>query len=249
MSTLWAKYIISNGARPFLDTLTVHQHPHPLSEVPLLYYLLPMESIIIESITSCFGLSTLGVKMDLAYVSNTGAKFRTTGNYLTTYRWNFSSRADLHWNLAVVYLILTSPFFLTCSSLTLSLHMLYAFSSMDFLKSSITSLLHPSATNEDLETLLKAEDGATSTFVSRYALPTTASRTVKKILIALLPNPIQRRLAPHIYKSPRIHPTSYLDGLRGTCFAGERSFFLSFRVAHSKAPSAGANPCPPQKED
>ena len=126
----------------------------------------------------------------------------------------------------------------------------YAFSSMDSLKSSITSLLHPSsATNEDFETLLKAEDGATSTFVSRYALPTTASRTVKKILIALLPNPIQRRLAPHIYKSPRIHPTSYLDGLRGTSFAWERSFFLSFRVAHSKAPSAGANPCPPQKED
>ena len=138
------------------------------------------------------------------------------------------------------------PFSLTCSSLTLSSLMLYAFSSMDSLKSSITSLLHPSATNEDFETLLKAEDGMTSAFSSKYALPTTASRTVKKILIAILPNPIQRRLAPHIYKSPRIHPTSYLDGLRGTCFAWERSFSF-LRVAHSKAPSAGVNPCPRKK--
>ena len=33
--------------------------------------------------------------------------------------------------------------------------------------------------------------------------------------LALIPSPIQRRLAPHLSKPPRIHPTSYLDGLRG----------------------------------
>ena len=85
---------------------------------------------------------------------------------------------------------------------------------MDFLKRSLTSLSHPSATDEDLETLLKSEDGGTS-LSSKYAIPTTASRTIKKIIITLLPSPIQRRLAPHLYKPSRIHLTSYLDGLRG----------------------------------
>lgn len=84
---------------------------------------------------------------------------------------------------------------------------------MDFFKRSLTCLLHP-PTHEDLEILLKGEDGEAS-FSSKYALPTTASRSVKKFVLALLPNPIQRRIAPLLYKSPRIHPTSYLDGLRG----------------------------------
>ena len=85
---------------------------------------------------------------------------------------------------------------------------------MEFLKRSVTSLLHSPATDEDLETLLKSEDGGIS-LSSKYAVPTTATRIIKKVVIALLPNPIQRCLAPHIYKPPRIHPTSYLDGLRG----------------------------------
>ncbi|KAF6226855.1 hypothetical protein HO133_008296 [Letharia lupina] len=85
---------------------------------------------------------------------------------------------------------------------------------MDFFKRTLTSSLHPSATDEDLETLLKAEDGGTS-FSTKYGLPTTASRFIKKIVLAILPNPIQRRLAPHFYKPSRIHSTSYLDGLRG----------------------------------
>ena len=85
---------------------------------------------------------------------------------------------------------------------------------MDFVKRSLASLSYPATADEDLETLLKSEDGGTS-LTSKYALPITVSRTIKRILIALLPNPIQRRLAPHLYKPSRIHPTSYLDGLRG----------------------------------
>lgn len=85
---------------------------------------------------------------------------------------------------------------------------------MDFFKRSFTSFLHPSATSEDLESLLKTEDGDVS-FSSKYGLPTTASRFIKKVALAFLPNPVQRRLAPHLHRSPRLHPTSYLDGLRG----------------------------------
>lgn len=85
---------------------------------------------------------------------------------------------------------------------------------MDFLQRSVTSLWHPSTTDEDLETLFKTEDGEPS-YSRNYALPTVAGRIIKKFLIALLPNPIQRHLAPHTYKPPRIHSTSYLDGLRG----------------------------------
>ena len=82
---------------------------------------------------------------------------------------------------------------------------------------SIAFFWHPATTNEDLESLLKSEDGGAAVS-SKCAFPTTASRIIKKIIIALLPNPIQRRLAPHLYKPSRIHPTSYLDGLRGMCF-------------------------------
>ena len=85
---------------------------------------------------------------------------------------------------------------------------------MESLKRSLAFLSHPAATDEDLESLLKSEDGG-APFSSKYPFPTTASRIIKKIVIALLPNPIQRRLAPHLYKPSRIHPTSYLDGLRG----------------------------------
>ena len=85
---------------------------------------------------------------------------------------------------------------------------------MDYIKRSIASLLQPSSTHLDAESLLKTEDGETS-FSSNYTFPTTASRSVKKLVLALLPNPVQRRIAPLQYKSPRIHPTSYLDGLRG----------------------------------
>ncbi|CAD6591163.1 MAG: hypothetical protein ASARMPREDX12_005011 [Alectoria sarmentosa] len=85
---------------------------------------------------------------------------------------------------------------------------------MKFFKRSFTSFLHPSAPVEDLETLLKTEDGETS-FSTKHVLPTTASRLVKKTALALLPTPIQRCLAPHLNKPPQLHPTSYLDGLRG----------------------------------
>ena len=89
---------------------------------------------------------------------------------------------------------------------------------MDSFKRSLAFFSHPATTDEDLETLLKAEDGG-APFPSKYALPITASRIIKKIVIALLPNPIQRRLTPHLYKPSRIHPTSYLDGLRGMSFS------------------------------
>ena len=56
--------------------------------------------------------------------------------------------------------------------------------------------------------------------LSNHGSPGTAmaSRTpgfIKRFTIALLPHPIACRLAPHLYKPPRIHATSYLDGLRG----------------------------------
>lgn len=85
---------------------------------------------------------------------------------------------------------------------------------MDFFKRSLASFSRPSATDEDLENLLKTEDEETS-FSTKYGLPTTASRIIKKVALVILPNPMQRRLAPHLNKPPRIHQTSYLDGLRG----------------------------------
>ena len=85
---------------------------------------------------------------------------------------------------------------------------------MHFLKRFLSSFLNQSAIDEDLKTLLDTEDGGAS-FSSKYALPTTASKTIKKVVLTLLPNPIQRHCAPLSCKSPRIHPTSYLDGLRG----------------------------------
>ena len=120
-------------------------------------------------------------------------------------------------------IFLHSPFHI-CFSLSLSLSLSLSFiicifinASMDFSKRTLAFLSHPATTDEDLETLLKSEDGG-APFSSKYALRTTASRIIKKVVIALLPNPIQRLLAPHLYKPSRIHPTSYLDGLRGTSF-------------------------------
>ena len=98
---------------------------------------------------------------------------------------------------------------------------------MDYLKRSLASILQRSSSDLDAENLLKTEDGETS-FSSNYTFPTTASRSIKKFVLALLPNPVQRRIAPLLYKSPRIHPTSYLDGLRGTYTA---SLLLIFRIS------------------
>ena len=107
------------------------------------------------------------------------------------------------------FLILTSYHFLSFFSTPVN-------ASMDALKRSVAVLSHPATTDEDLETLLKSEDGG-ALFSSKYAFPTTSSRLIKKIVVAVLPTPIQRRLAPHLYKPSRIHSTSYLDGLRGMC--------------------------------
>ena len=85
---------------------------------------------------------------------------------------------------------------------------------MDFLKRPLALTLRPITTDEDVETLLKTDEGGAS-FSTRYAFPPTASRAIRRIVIALLSIPIERRLAPHLYKPSRIHPTSYLDGLRG----------------------------------
>ena len=85
---------------------------------------------------------------------------------------------------------------------------------MHSFKRSLSSFLHQPATDEDLKTLLDTEDRGAS-FSTRYAFPVTASRSIKKVIITLLPQPIQRHLAPLSYKTPRIHPTSYIDGLRG----------------------------------
>ena len=85
---------------------------------------------------------------------------------------------------------------------------------MEHFKRSLSAILRRSSTDLDAENLLKTEDGETS-FSTNYTFPTTASRSIKKVVLPLLPNPVQRRIAPLLYKSPRIHPTSYLDGLRG----------------------------------
>lgn len=85
---------------------------------------------------------------------------------------------------------------------------------MEFSKRSLIHFLNPSAPDEDLETLLKIEDGETS-FSSKYGLPMTVGKSIKKVALAILPTPIQRRLAPHLHKPPPLHQTSYLDGLRG----------------------------------
>lgn len=47
--------------------------------------------------------------------------------------------------------------------------------------------------------------------------PRTKSTTnyLKRIGFALLPSPIQRRVCPSQFKPTRLHPTAYLDGLRG----------------------------------
>ena len=60
---------------------------------------------------------------------------------------------------------------------------------------------------------MKVEDGGRSP-IARGIL-TQPSRYVKKAVLMLIPSPIQRRLAPHLSKTPRVGPTSYLDGLRG----------------------------------
>lgn len=104
---------------------------------------------------------------------------------------------------------------------------------MDFLKRPLAPFSRPFTTDEDLETLLKTDEGGAS-FSTRYAFPPTASRAIRRIVIALLPNPIQRRLAPHLYKPSRIHPTSYLDGLRGMYFVSFDLLALPLKV---QAPS------------
>ena len=44
---------------------------------------------------------------------------------------------------------------------------------------------------------------------------TTTTTYLKTIAFSLLPSPIQRRLRPSKFKASRLHPTAYLDGLRG----------------------------------
>ena len=44
---------------------------------------------------------------------------------------------------------------------------------------------------------------------------TTITDYLKRTVFFLLPSPIQRRLDPSKFKASRIHPTAYLDGLRG----------------------------------
>ena len=107
---------------------------------------------------------------------------------------------------------------------------------MDFLKRSISPFFASSATDDDLETLLKSEDNK-SLFTSKHALPTTASRIIKKFVVALLPDPIQRYLAPHLYKPSRIHRTSYLDGLRGTCIHHHVPEFGPLQRSNADLPS------------
>ena len=85
---------------------------------------------------------------------------------------------------------------------------------MDSFEKAVIPLLHPSDAEEDVGTLLKTEHAGPN-FPCQCALPATASRLIRKVVVVLLPSPIQRRLASHIYKPPRLHPTSYLDGLRG----------------------------------
>lgn len=47
------------------------------------------------------------------------------------------------------------------------------------------------------------------------AMASRSAGFIKRFTKALLPQPIARFLAPNLYKPPRIHSTSYLDGLRG----------------------------------
>lgn len=44
---------------------------------------------------------------------------------------------------------------------------------------------------------------------------TTRTNYLKTITFALLPSPLQSRLVPSHFKAARLHPTAYLDGLRG----------------------------------
>ena len=60
---------------------------------------------------------------------------------------------------------------------------------------------------------MKVEDGGRSP--TAHGILTQPRRYMKRGALALIPSPLQRRLAPHLSKPPRIHPTSYLDGLRG----------------------------------
>ena len=80
----------------------------------------------------------------------------------------------------------------------------------------IRSLLAPlrslSSTNEDLLPM-KVEDGTISS--STHGSLAGPWRYFKRIALAVVPSPIQRRLAPHLSKPSRIHSTSWLDGLRG----------------------------------
>lgn len=60
---------------------------------------------------------------------------------------------------------------------------------------------------------MKVEDAGRSPIAN--GILTQPRRYMRRGVLALLPSPLQRRLAPHLSKPPRIHPTSYLDGLRG----------------------------------
>ena len=77
---------------------------------------------------------------------------------------------------------------------------------------SMLSVLTTPSFNEDLASL-KVEDGSRSP-IARGIL-TQPSRYIKRGALALIPSPIRRHLAPHPSKTPRLQPTSYLDGLRG----------------------------------
>ena len=77
--------------------------------------------------------------------------------------------------------------------------------------SSLSIFVSPSIM-EDLMPM-KIEDGGHSPTVRGFL--TQPSRYLKKGVLVLIPSPIQRRLAPHIPKTSRLGPTSYLDGLRG----------------------------------
>lgn len=65
---------------------------------------------------------------------------------------------------------------------------------------------------EDLIPMKLEECGRSS--IARGIL-TQPVRYMKRGALALIPSPVQRRLDPNPSKTPRIQPTSYLDGLRG----------------------------------
>lgn len=77
--------------------------------------------------------------------------------------------------------------------------------------SSMLSLLGSPSSNEELISM-KVEDGDCSP--TAHGILTQSRRYMKRGALALIPSPIQRNLAPHLSK-PRLHRTSYLDGLRG----------------------------------